>query len=167
MKKQLKIISLSALTLTAAILSGCGSLPFLSDPWEGTWWGVQNAGPNWTGDEIRNLETFTFTREGDTVKVEHKTQRGGKEIDGDFTGSAVPDGGRLTITPEDGGREVTLTFSRTGREIETPLKNADGSAVTLKELTAENNTEMEEIRSAIVKISQRPENAVNTTLSRR
>jgi len=167
MKKQLKIISITALTLASAFFSGCGSLPFFSDPWEGTWWGVQNAGPNWTGDEIRNLETFTFTKDGSAVKVGHKTQRGGKEIDGDLTGSAAPDGGRLTITPDNGGPEVTLTFSRTGREIETPLKNADGSAVTLKELTAENNMEMEEIRSAIVRISQRPENAVNTTLSRK
>ena len=36
----------------------------------------------------------------------------------------------------------------------------------LKELTSDNNGEMEQIRSEIVKISARPENKVNTTLSR-
>lgn len=164
MMKPMKILAVSVLAAGVGIAAGCG-LSLFSDPWEGTWWGVQDAGPNWTGDEIRNLETFTFTKDGDAVKVEHKTQRGGKEIDGDLSGSASVDGGRLTITPADGSRSVTFTYSRTGSEIETSLKNADGSPVMLKELTSDNNSDMEQIRSEIVKTSQRPENKVNTTLS--
>ena len=52
-------------------------------PWEGTWWGIQEAGMNWTGDNIRNLETITFTRNDDkTITVEHRVQQGSKEIEG-------------------------------------------------------------------------------------
>lgn len=147
------------------VLGGC-AIPFFSVPWEGTWWGVQDAGTNWSGDRIRNLETFTFTKEGEQILVEHKTQRGAKEIDGSLSGTALADGGRLTITCRETGREATFTFSRTSREIETTLKNEDGTPVVLKELTAENNGEMEKIRSEIVSISEKPENKVNTTLSR-
>lgn len=166
MTRRLRAAAAAALTAAGLLLSGCGSLPFFSDPWEGTWWGVQNAGTNWSGDEIRNLETFTFTKNGDSITVEHKTQRGGKEIEGSLSGTAREDGGRLIITPKDGGREETFSYSRTGSEIETSLTNADGSPVMLKELTSDNKGEMEQIRSEIVKISARPENKVNTTLSR-
>ena len=166
MKRYLRLAAAAVLLAAGTALAGCSKLPFFSDPWEGTWWGVQDAGMNWSGDEIRNLETFTFTQDGDTVTVTHKTQRGGKEIDGSLSGTAVEDGGRLIITPADGGREETFSYSRTGSEIETSLTNADGSPVMLKELTPDNNGEMEQIRSEIVKISARPENKVNTTLSR-
>lgn len=167
MKRHLRLAAAAILLAAGTALAGCSKLPFFSDPWEGTWWGVQDAGMNWSGDEIRNLETFTFTKDGDTIAVVHKTQRGGKEIDGSLSGTAREDGGRLTITPADGGREVTFSYSRTGSEIETSLTNADGSPVMLKELTEENNAEMEQIRSEIVKTASRPENRVNTTLSRR
>lgn len=157
---------LAALAIAAgAALGGC-AIPFFSVPWEGTWWGVQDAGTNWSGDRIRNLETFTFTKDGEHILVEHKTQRGAKEIDGSLSGTAVADGGRLTITCGETGREVTFTFSRTSREIETTLKNEDGTPVVLTELTPENNGKMEQIRSEIVSISAKPENKVNTTLSR-
>lgn len=150
---------------STAFSAGCG-MPFFSAPWEGTWWGVQDAGKNWTGDEIQNLETFTFTKDGDSIIVEHKAQHGGKEIDGALAGNAAADGGRLTITPAN-GKEVVFTYDRMKNVIETTLTNADGSPVTLKELTEENNQEMEEIRSSIVRVSARPENQVNTTLSKR
>lgn len=167
MKRQLRYAAAVCLLAAGTALAGCRSLPFFDSPWEGTWWGVQDAGANWSGDDIRNLETFTFTKDGDVITVDHKTQRGGREIDGGLSGTAKEDGGRLIITPKDGGREVTFTYSRTGGEIETSLTNADGSPVLLKELTEDNNAEMEQIRSDIVKISARPENQVNTTLSRR
>ena len=51
------------------------------------------------------------------------------------------------------------------KTIELPLTNADKSAVTLKVLTSDNNDEMEQIRSDIVQISQKPENKIDTTLS--
>lgn len=165
MRRSLILLTAACAILAGIAIGGC-SIPFFSVPWEGTWWGVQNAGANWSGDAIRNLETFTFTKDGEQILVEHKTQRGGKEIDGPLSGTAVADGGRLTITCKNTGREVTFTFSRTSREIETPLKNADGTPVTLQELTADNNADMEEIRSDIVKISSKPENKVNTTLTR-
>lgn len=167
MKKHTKLLALSLLASAAVMLSGCSATfsSFFGDPWEGTWWGVQDAGTNWSGDNIRNLETFTFTEENGTVTVDHKTQRGGKEIEGDLSGTAAADGGRLTITPKNSTRTVTFSFSRTSREIETSLKNADGTPVVLKELTPENNAEMEQIRSEIVQISKKPENQVNTTLS--
>ena len=91
MTRRLRAAAAAALTAAGLLLSGCGSLPFFSDPWEGTWWGVQNAGTNWSGDEIRNLETFTFTKNGDSITVEHKTQRGGKEIEGSLSGTARED----------------------------------------------------------------------------
>lgn len=160
-----KLLRLTAALLLTSALAGC-SMPFFSAPWEGTWWGVQEAGRNWTGDEIQNLETFTFTKDGDNVTVEHRTQHGGKEIDGILSGPALADGGRLTITPAN-SKEVVFTYDRMKNVIETTLTNADGTPVTLKELTEENNTEMEEIRSSIVRVSSRPENKVNTTLSQR
>lgn len=167
MKKPIQLLSLFLMLTAGALVSGCGSLSSLfGDPWEGTWWGVQDAGTNWSGDHIRNLETFTFTKTDSGIAVEHKTQRGSKEIDGDLSGPATADGGRLTITPTSSGRPVTFTYSRTSKNIETSLKNADGTPVVLKELTPENNTEMEQIRSEIVQISKKPENQVNTTLAR-
>lgn len=51
------------------------------------------------------------------------------------------------------------------KTIETPLTNADKTAVTLQALTQDNNDEMEQIRSEIVQISQKPENKIDTTLS--
>lgn len=149
----------------SVFLSGCG-VPFFDNPWEGTWWGVQDAGKNWSGDEIKNLEIFTFTKDGDTITVEHRTQRGKKEIEGALSGTAVVDGGRLLITPKDSPREVSFSFSRTGRTMETSLTNADGSVVTLTELTSDNNAEMEKIRSEIMQTFSKPENAVNTTIGR-
>lgn len=157
---------LAVLIIAAGVAIGSCVIPFFSVPWQGTWWGVQDAGTNWSGDRIRNLETFTFTKDGEQILVEHKTQRGAREINGSLSGTAVADGGRLTITCKETGRVVTFTFSRTSREIETTLKNEDGTPVVLKELTAENNGEMEQIRSEIVSISAKPENKVNTTLSR-
>ena len=48
-------------------------------PWQGTWWGVQDAGVNWSGDHIRNLETVTFTQNDDkTITVDHKVQQGSR-----------------------------------------------------------------------------------------
>lgn len=157
--------ALAILMAGSLFLSGCG-VPFFDNPWEGTWWGVQDAGKNWSGDEIKNLETFTFTKDGDTITVEHRTQRGKKEIEGALTGTAVVDGGRLLVTPKDSPRQVVFSFSRTGRTMETPLTNADGSVVTLSELTGDNQAEMEKIRSEIVETFSKPENAVNTTLGR-
>lgn len=167
MKKHAMLLAFSFLAAAALTLSGCSTAltSFFGDPWEGTWWGVQDAGTNWSGDTIRNLETFTFTDANGTITVDHKTQRGSKEIEGDLSGTATADGGRLSITPKHGSRSVTFSFSRTSREIETSLKNADGTPVVLKELTPENNAEMEQIRSEIVQISKKPENKVNTTLS--
>ncbi len=157
--------ALALLMAGSVLLSGCG-VPFFDNPWEGTWWGVQDAGKNWSGDEIKNLEIFTFTKEGDTITVEHRTQRGQKEIEGALSGTAVVDGGRLLVKPKDSPREVIFSFSRTGRTMETSLKNADGSVVTLTELTNDNNAEMEKIRSEIIQTFSKPENAVNTTIGR-
>ena len=97
-------------------------------PWQGTWWGVQDAGVNWSGNHI--------------------------------------DGGRLVITPKNGGKELALSYSAVSRSMDTPFTNADKSTVTLKALAPENNEEMESIRSEIVQISQKPENKIDTTLSK-
>ena len=134
-------------------------------PWEGVWWGVQEAGMNWSGDNIRNLETITFTRNDDkTITVDHRVQQGSKEVEGSLSGTGAIDGGRLLVTTKT-GREVTFSYSRISKLIELPLKNADKTPVTVKPLTEENNNDMEEIRSEIVKISQKPENKIDTTLS--
>ena len=62
-------------------------------PWQGTWWGVQDAGVNWSGDHIRNLETVTFTQNDDkTITVDHKVQQGSREVPGSLTGT-----GRLLL----------------------------------------------------------------------
>lgn len=136
------------------------------DPWQGTWWGVQEAGINWTGDHIKNLETVTFTDNDDgTINVIHKVQHGSKEVDGSLNGIGKIDGGRLIITPTKGNRNLELAYGRFSKEIETPFKNEDKTKVTLKRLTTENNQEMENIRSEIVRISQKPENKIDTTLS--
>ena len=163
MRHSAKLFAAAALLSSLAFIQGCG-VPFFDDPWEGTWWGVQDAGKNWSGDDIKNLEIFTFKKEGDTIAVEHRTQRGQKEIEGHLSGTAKVDGGRLLITPKDSKREVVFSFSRTGRDMETSLKNADGTPVTLKALTSDNNEDMEKIRSEIVKTFSKPENRVNTTI---
>lgn len=120
---------------------------------------------NWSGDNIRNLETITFTRNDDkTITVDHRVQQGSKEVEGSLSGTGAIDGGRLIITTKT-GREVTFSYSRISKLIELPLKNADKTPVTVKPLTEENNNDMEEIRSEIVKISQKPENKIDTTLS--
>lgn len=120
---------------------------------------------NWSGDNIRNLETITFTRNDDkTITVDHRVQQGSKEVEGSLSGMGAIDGGRLIVTTKT-GREVTLSYSRISKLIELPLKNADKTPVTVKPLTEENNNDMEEIRSEIVKISQKPENKIDTTLS--
>lgn len=134
-------------------------------PWEGTWWGIQEAGTNWTGDNIRNLETITFTRNDDkTITVEHRVQQGSKEIEGSLSGIGTIDGGRLIVTTKE-GKKVPFSYGHINKMIELPLTNADKTAVTLKLLTEENNDEMENVRSEIVKISQKPGNAIDTTVS--
>ena len=135
-----------------AVILGGGVFALFSalsgGPWEGVWWGVQEAGMNWSGDNIRNLETITFTRNDDkTITVDHRVQQGSKEVEGSLSGTGAIDGGRLIVTTKT-GREVTFSYSR-----------------TVKPLTEENNNDKEEIRSEIVKISQKPENKIDTTLS--
>ncbi len=152
-----------------AVILGGGVFALFSalsgGPWEGVWWGVQEAGMNWSGDNIRNLETITFTRNDDkTITVDHRVQQGSKEVEGSLSGTGAIDGGRLLVTTK-AGREVTFSYSRISKVIELPLKNADKTVVTVKPLTGENNNDMEEIRSEIVKISQKPENKIDTTLS--
>lgn len=152
-----------------AIILGGGAFALFSalsgGPWEGAWWGVQEAGMNWSGDNIRNLETITFTRNDDqTIAVDHRVQQGSKEVEGSLSGTGTIDGGRLIVTTKS-GREAILSYSRIDKVIELPLKNADKTSVTVKPLTEENNGDMEEIRSEIVKISQKPENKIDTTLS--
>ncbi len=164
MKKYL-IIGISALVI---ILAGGGFALFSAlsgGPWEGTWWGIQEAGMNWSGDNIKNLETITFTRNEDkTVTVEHRVQQGSKEVEGSLSGTGVIDGGRLAVRTKE-GRDVAFSYSRIDKTIETPLKNADKTAVIIKPLTEENNSDMEAVRSEIVKISQKPENTIDTTVS--
>ena len=142
-----------------AVILGGGVFALFSalsgGPWEGVWWGVQEAGMNWSGDNIRHLETITFT---------HRVQQGSKEVEGSLSGTGAIDGGRLIVTTKT-GREVTFSYSRINKLIELPLKNADKTPVTVKPLTEENNNDMEEIRSEIVKVSQKPENKIDTTLS--
>ena len=123
-------------------------------PWQGTWWGVQDAGVNWSGDHDK------------TITVDHKVQQGSREVPGSLTGTGRIDGGRLVITPKNGGKELALSYSAVSRSIDTPFTNADKSTVTLKALAPENNEEMESIRSEIVQISQKPENKIDTTLSK-
>ena len=95
-------------------------------PWQGTWWGVQDAGVNWSGDHIRNLETVTFTQNDDkTITVDHKVQQGSREVPGSLTGTGRIDGGRLVITPKNGGKELALSYSAVSRSIDTPFTNAD------------------------------------------
>lgn len=158
---------IAILFLLIAIGSGGFALysSLTGGPWEGTWWGVQEAGTNWTGDNIRNLETITFTRNEDkTIHVEHKVQQGSKEIEGSLSGTGTIDGGRLIVITKD-EKKVVFSYAHISKNIELPLKNEDKTPVTIKPLTEENNREMEEIRSEIVKISQKPENAIDTTLS--
>ena len=96
--------------------------------------------------------------------MDHRVQQGSKEVEGSLSGTGAIDGGRLLVTTKT-GREVTFSYSRISKLIELPLKNADKTPVTVKPLTEENNNDMEEIRSEIVKISQKPENKIDTTLS--
>ena len=86
-------------------------------------------------------------------------------VGGDAVGTGTVDGGRLVITPAKGGKEIALSYNTMSKTIETPLTNADKTAVTLEALTQDNNDEMEQIRSEIVQISQKPENKIDTTLS--
>ncbi len=161
---------LAAIVIAIVLLAGGGFFAYVhflsGGPWQGTWWGVQDAGVNWSGDHIRNLETLTFTKNDDkTITVEHKVQQGSKEVNGSLAGTGTVDGGRLVITPDKGGREIALSYNTMSKTIETPLTNADKTAVTLQALTQDNNDEMEQIRSEIVQISQKPENKIDTTLS--
>lgn len=135
-------------------------------PWQGTWWGVQDAGVNWTGDTIRNLEVVTFTENDDgTVTVSHRVQQGSREIEGSLSGIGTINGGRLEVTPTSGRRPFAFTYQRISKTIETPLTNADKSAVSLEVLTEENNEAMENIRSEIIAIAKKPENKIDTTVS--
>lgn len=165
MKKHLFLI-LAALIL---LIGGTGALYIMfieKSPWEGTWWGVQDAGVNWSGDTIRNLEIVTFTKNDDgTVTVRHRVQQGSREIDGSLSGTGTIDGGRLEVTPSTGRRPFAFTYQRINRTIDTPLTNADSSPVSLKVLTEENNEAMENIRSEIIGIAKKPENKIDTTLS--
>ena len=164
MKKYLAAIVLAILLIGGGFFA---YVHFISGgPWQGTWWGVQDAGVNWSGDNIRNLETLTFTRNDDkTITVDHKVQQGSREVEGSLSGIGQVDGGRLVITPKKGKKDVTLSYNTMSKTISTPLTNADKSSVTLTSLTADNNDEMEQIRSEIVRISQKPENKIDTTLS--
>lgn len=135
-------------------------------PWQGTRWGVQEAGVNWSGDHIRNLETVTFTKnEDNTITVVHRVQNGSKEIEGSLSGTGKIDGGRLIVTPKDGGRDKVFSYHTVSKTIETPLTHENGDPVVLESLTEANNEQMENIRSEIVKTSQKPENKIDTTLS--
>ncbi|WP_296954226.1 succinate dehydrogenase [uncultured Dialister sp.] len=160
-----------ALLLIAIIILIAGGffifVHFISGgPWQGTWWGVQDAGINWSGDNIRNLETINFTKNEDgTINVDHKVQQGSREVDGSLAGTGVVDGGRLVVTPKKGGKDLALSYNTISKTMDTPFTNADGSTVTLKPLTQDNNDEMERIRSEIVQISQKPENKIDTTIS--
>ena len=160
-----------ALLLIAIIILIAGGffifVHFISGgPWQGTWWGVQDAGINWSGDNIRNLETINFTKNEDgTINVDHKVQQGSREVDGSLAGTGVVDGGRLVVTPKKGGKDLALSYNTISKTMDTPVTNADGSTVTLKPLTQDNNDEMERIRSEIVQISQKPENKIDTTIS--
>lgn len=161
---------LAAIVIAILLIGGGGFFAYVhfisGGPWQGTWWGVQDAGVNWSGDNIRNLETLTFTKNDDkTITVEHKVQQGSKEVEGSLSGTGVVDGGRLVVTPKNGGKDVALSYNTISKTIELPLTNADKSAVTLQILTSDNNDEMEQIRSQIVQISQKPENKIDTTLS--
>lgn len=161
---------LAAMVIAILLLEGGGYFAYVhfisGGPWQGTWWGVQDAGVNWSGDHIRNLETVTFTRNDDkTITVDHKVQQGSREVNGSLSGTGTVDGGRLVITPAKGGKEITLSYNTISKTIETPLTNADKTDVTLTVLTQDNNDEMEQIRSEIVQISQKPENKIDTTLS--
>lgn len=164
MKKRLLFILLPIIILIAA-----GTFIYMnwfrSSPWQDTWWGVQNAGRNWSGDDIRNLETFTFTPNSDkTVTVKQRVQQGQKEIDGSLSGTGTIDGGRLNVTLFN-GKEETFTYNAMDDTIELPIENEDKKPVTLKRLTEDNNDEMERIRSDIMKIASKPENAIDTTVS--
>ena len=160
-----------ALLLIAIIILIAGGffifVHFISGgPWQGTWWGVQDAGINWSGDNIRNMETINFTKNEDgTINVDHKVQQGSREVDGSLAGTGVVDGGRLVVTPKKGGKDLALSYNTISKTMDTPFTNADGSTVTLKPLTQDNNDEMERIRSEIVQISQKPENKIDTTIS--
>ena len=165
MKKYL-VIGLIALI----VLVGGGFFAYFhfanGGPWRGTWWGVQDAGVNWSGDHIKNLEIVTFTQNEDkTITVDHKVQQGSREVNGSLTGVGRVDGGRLVITPKDGSKEMTLSYSAVSKTMETPFTNADKTKVVLETLTQDNNEKMEQIRSEIVQISQKPENKIDTTLS--
>jgi hypothetical protein len=162
MKYSRLLTVLCLLSLTVAMAAGCS---VFKNPWEGTWWGVQDAGMNWSGDNIQYLESFTFTKDGDQITVKHQVQRGRQESTGDLTGTGKADGGTLTITPANGGKPVSFTYDRLKSTIETSLTNADKSPVILKQLTDDNKSEMEKTREHIISVSQKPENAVNTTIS--
>ena len=86
-------------------------------------------------------------------------------MDGLLCGTGKIDGGRLVITPKNRKRELTLAYERFSKQIETPFKNEDKSYVKLQKLTEENETEKKEIRKEIIRISQKPENKIDTTLS--
>lgn len=127
-----------ALLLIAIIILIAGGffifVHFISGgPWQGTWWGVQDAGINWSGDNIRNLETINFTKNEDgTINVDHKVQQGSREVDGSLAGTGVVDGGRLVVTPKKGGKDLALSYNTISKTMDTPFTNADGSTVTLK-----------------------------------
>ena len=96
----------AALILIVLIAAG-GAFAFFyffnGGSWQGTWWGVQDAGVNWTGDNMQNLETVTFTRNDDgTITVDHKVQVGSREIEGSLSGEGKVDGGRLQVTLKNG-----------------------------------------------------------------
>ena len=157
----------AALILIVLIAAG-GAFAFFhffnGGSWQGTWWGVQDA-VNWTVDNMQNLETVTFTRNDDgTITVDHKVQVGSREIEGSLSGEGKVDGGRLQVTLKNGKTE-SFSYNAVDKTIATPLTNADDTPVTLKELTGDNNDEMERIRSQIVQISQKPENKIDKTLA--
>ena len=164
MKKRWLIILLLFIILLAGGVF-CYFTFFKASPWQDTWWGVQEAGRNWTGDDIRNLETFTFTPNDDnTITVKQRVQQGTQEVNGSLSGTGTVDGGRLTVTLSNGKEEV-FTYNHMNDTIELPIQNVDKSPVELKRLTPDNNEEMEQIRSEIMKVASKPENAIDTTVS--
>lgn len=155
-----RILIAAALVTLAILPLGCS---LLKSPWKGTWWGVQDAGINWSGDDIRNLETFTFSQENNTISIRHQVQVGSREIPGDLNGStASASGSTLTITPKSGAQPVTFSYDRGKNQIATSLTNADNSPVYLQPLTDANKSEMENIRAEIISVAKKSETVLHS-----
>ena len=111
----------------------------------------------------RLLAGYLVGRAGRRRQLDRR-QHGSREIEGSLSGEGKVDGGRLQVTLKNGKTE-SFSYNAVDKTIATPLTNADDTPVTLKELTGDNNDEMERIRSQIVQISQKPENKIDKTLA--